>query len=114
MRGDRLGLVRLQVADQVPFQAQRLQFLHLGQRFLHVVFAERGLALRGKRSHGLGRLGLGHRQQARRWPPGGSGGVVQVAQDLGQGSGHVTRSVQSGGYTAARGKILPVEAVIGE
>ncbi|KAG1302940.1 hypothetical protein G6F63_016701 [Rhizopus arrhizus] len=72
------------------------------------------LALRGQRSHGLGRLGLGHRQQAWVGPASGLGGRMQVAQDLGQGSGHVTRSVESGGYTAARGKILPVEAVIGE
>ncbi len=37
MAGHGLGLVRLQVADQVPFQRQVLQRLHLGQCFLHVV-----------------------------------------------------------------------------
>ena len=100
--------------DELALATGRLEALRLVAAFLHVVLAEGGLALRGKGRDGLGRLGLGHRQQARRWPPCGIGGVVQVAQDLGQGSGHVTRSVESGGYTAARGKILPVEAVIGE
>ncbi len=85
MAGHGLGLVRLQVADQVPFQRQVLQRLHLGQCLLHVVLAEGVLALRGQRGHGLGRLGLGHRQQAWVGPASGLGGGMQVAQDLGRG-----------------------------
>ncbi len=75
------------MTDQVPLQAQRGQRLDLGHRLLHVVFAEGALALRGQGLYGLGRLRLGDRQQHRIWPPGGSGRVVQVRQEGGQGLG---------------------------
>lgn len=48
----------------MPFQSQRMQFGDLGLRFLHVVFAERALALRRQHGEGIRRPGLGHCEQA--------------------------------------------------
>ncbi len=47
----------------MPFQTQRTQLGNLGIGFLHVIFAEGALALRGQGGDGVGRLGLGDRQQ---------------------------------------------------
>jgi hypothetical protein len=89
------------VADQVPFQRQVLQRLHLGQRFLHIVLAEGMLALRGQR--GAASAGWVLETASRRGSgrPAASAAACRLLRIWG-GSGHVTRSVESGGYTAAR------------
>ena len=82
----RRGLVRLQVADQVPLQRQRPASSRLlGQRFLHVVLAEGALARRRPAPRRPRRLGLGHRQQPRRWPAGLPSRVFNALQDSVQG-----------------------------
>ena len=63
--GDQLRLVRLQRADEMPFDlaAQISQFSDLRDRFLHVVFAERALAGVEGGAHVFGGKGLRDREQ---------------------------------------------------
>ena len=60
------GLVRLQLADEMPGERQVPQRLELGERFLDVVLAELPLTGRGGGAHGPGRLLLAHREQGDR------------------------------------------------
>jgi hypothetical protein len=81
------------MANQVPFQRQRVQFGALGGGFLHVVLAERALAGGGQFRDGRRRLGLGHGKQARHWPLHGPRGVIKSLQDVMQGvREHVDKS----------------------
>ncbi len=63
-----LGLVGLQLADQVEAQAGNAgpQRGPLGLRFLHPILAEVALALGDQRLDRFGRLGLGDRDQGHR------------------------------------------------
>ena len=55
-------LVRLQMANQMPFQIQIRQFALLGDGFLHVVLAECVLLEHRERTYLGGRAGLRHGQ----------------------------------------------------
>jgi hypothetical protein len=57
-------LVALQVADEVPGRAEVLEGCDLGQRFLHIAFAEIVAAGRKCRAHRLCGLALGHRNNS--------------------------------------------------
>ena len=93
MPGGQVGLVGLQVADQVPFQAQAGQLADLVHRFLHIVFTEGALPLRRQRGDRTGRLGFGHRQQPCRRPAGGRCQLRQLGLDRRQRTeGHVISS----------------------
>ena len=61
--GHQSGFVALHRANAMPHQAQTLQRLDLGHRFLDVIFAKGGLAGCGGLSHGVGIKRLGHGQQ---------------------------------------------------
>ncbi|MNT28238.1 hypothetical protein D3C72_1639090 [compost metagenome] len=61
--GQRLGLVRLDRADEVPDHIQVGEFGLLGQGFLQVVLAEVALAAGAGVAQGIRRLALAHRQQ---------------------------------------------------
>ncbi|CEE33316.1 hypothetical protein XAC1083_530039 [Xanthomonas citri pv. citri] len=103
------GLVGLQVADQMPFQVQRTQLGDLGVGFLHVVFAKGALALRGQGGNGVGRLGLGDRQQ----PHVGTRvcgrcGVDGIENLLQRRSRHVAFRRRRERYSAARRRFHPV------
>src|SRR5690606_3260143 len=76
------ALVRLQAADEVPFQRQVGQRVHLGQRLLHVVLAEGALAETGQAADGGGRLPLRHRQQPRLSAAARGGGGDAAEQGL--------------------------------
>jgi hypothetical protein len=68
MFGDRPRLVRLQGADEMPFErrAQIGERLDLGERLLHVVLAELALAGSMNRAHVFGGEGLRDREQRHR------------------------------------------------
>lgn len=60
--GSELGLVRLEVADELPGHGGR-GLGALLNRLLHAVFADRGQAVAGGPVHGFGRVRLGDGQQ---------------------------------------------------
>ena len=76
MLGDFAALVGLQLADEMPLQAEFAQGLDLGHGFLNVVFAESGLAFGRQGPHRLRRFGFRHRQKPRHWPFRGGGRVI--------------------------------------
>ncbi|MPM37569.1 hypothetical protein SDC9_84187 [bioreactor metagenome] len=67
MLGDRLGLVALQRADEVPFKIAPGDRGDLVDTFLHVVFTEGTLSCIGGIDHAGKRPGLAHCQQADRF-----------------------------------------------
>ena len=89
-QGGRLAaLVRLQVADEMPLQAESGQCADLGRGFLHVVLAEGALAGAGQPRHRVRRLRLRYRQQPRLWPVGLPGRVFDRLLERGQGIGRL-------------------------
>src|SRR5262249_57573502 len=64
--GGLAGLVRLQVADEMPAERQVRRALDLLERFLHLVLAEVDLARAGCGANGVGRKCLGDCDEANR------------------------------------------------
>src|SRR4051794_10394605 len=78
--------IGLQVAHQVPSEAEAARRLDLQQRFLNLVFAEVDLTLAGDSAYVFGGKGLGDGDEADggRIPTGPAGSIRKPIADAGQ------------------------------